>query len=145
MVFQFTLWHLTLGGIERSNQGHWVFIGMCIIYKCIILDSGAVRPRGLLLLFHLIGHTKRCLQKILKLFYGSVFSSAVPPGSGAFQMPTRPSLSSSSSAASTLRGGGGGGKGQSQKRFSNFFYFCAWGFFGMTLTTYHKKDLVESL
>ena len=33
-----------------------------------------------------------------------VFSSAVPPGSGAFQMPTCPS-SSSSAAASTLRGG----------------------------------------
>ena len=50
----------------------------------------------------------------------SVFSSAVPSGSGAFQMPTRPS----SSASSTLRGGGGG-KGQSQKRFSNFFSFLA--------------------
>ena len=36
-----------------------------------------------------------------------IFSSAVPPGSGAFQMPTCPSSSSSSasSAASTLRGG----------------------------------------
>ena len=39
-----------------------------------------------------------------------VFSSAVPSGSGAFQMPTCPSSSSSSSvsassAASTLRGG----------------------------------------
>ena len=35
-----------------------------------------------------------------------VFSSAVPPGSGAFQMPTRPSSSASVSAsASTLRGG----------------------------------------
>ena len=37
-----------------------------------------------------------------------IFSSAVPPGSGAFQMPTRPSSSSSSSsaaAASTLREG----------------------------------------
>ena len=33
----------------------------------------------------------------------SLFSSAVPSGSGAFQMPTRPSASSS--AASTLRGG----------------------------------------
>ena len=33
------------------------------------------------------------------------FSSAVPSGSGTFQMPTRPS----SSAASTLRGGGGEG------------------------------------
>ena len=51
MVFQFTPWHLTLGGIERSNQGHWVFIGLCIICKCIILDSGAVRPRGLLFSF----------------------------------------------------------------------------------------------
>ena len=47
-----------------------------------------------------------------------VFSSAVPPGSGAFQMPTRPSAAA---AASTLRGG----KGQSQKRFSNFFSFFA--------------------
>ena len=47
----------------------------------------------------------------------TLFSSAVPPGSGAFQMPTRPS---SSSAASTLRGGG---KGQSQKRLSNFSLF----------------------
>ena len=36
-----------------------------------------------------------------------IFSSAVPSGSGAFQMPTRPSssASASSSAASTLRGG----------------------------------------
>ena len=34
--------------------------------------------------------------------FGCFFSSAVPPGSGAFQMPTRPSL------AETLRGGGGG-------------------------------------
>ena len=51
----------------------------------------------------------------------SLFSSAVPPGSGAFQMPTRPSSSASSSASSTLRGG----KGQSQKRFSNFFSFLA--------------------
>ena len=32
-----------------------------------------------------------------------IFSSAVPPGSGAFQMPTHPS--SSSALASTLRGG----------------------------------------
>ena len=50
----------------------------------------------------------------LGLMYGSprtpqiyIFSSAVPPGSGAFQMPTRPSSSASASAASasTLRGG----------------------------------------
>ena len=59
-----------------------------------------------------------------------IFSSAVPPGSGAFQMPTR-----LSSAAAALRGGGGGGgggeEGQSQ-RFSNFFSILAWSFFGMT-------------
>ena len=48
MFFQFTLWHLTLCGIERSNQGHWVF--MCIIDN-VLLDSGAVRLRGLLLNF----------------------------------------------------------------------------------------------
>ena len=36
-----------------------------------------------------------------------IFSSAVPPGSGAFQMPTRPSVSSASAvSASTLRGEG---------------------------------------
>ena len=35
-----------------------------------------------------------------------LFSSAVPSGSGAFQMPTRPSSSAAASAA-TLRGGGG--------------------------------------
>ena len=38
----------------------------------------------------------------------SIFSSAVPSGSGAFQMPTHPSASSSS-ASSTLGGGGGEG------------------------------------
>ena len=49
MIFQFTPWHLTLGDIERSNQGNCVFIGLCIIDN-VSLDSGAVRPRGLLLL-----------------------------------------------------------------------------------------------
>ena len=34
-----TSWHLTLCGIERSNQGHLVFIGLCIILN-ILLDSG---------------------------------------------------------------------------------------------------------
>ena len=48
MVFQFTIGHLTLGGIERSNQGHLVFIWLCIILN-VLLDSGAVRLRGLLL------------------------------------------------------------------------------------------------
>ena len=49
MVFQFTPWHLTLGGIEKSNQGHWVFIGLCIIDN-VLLDIGVVMPRGLFFL-----------------------------------------------------------------------------------------------
>ena len=49
MVFQFTLWHLVLGGIEMSNQCHLVFIGLCIIHN-VLLDSGALRPRCLLFL-----------------------------------------------------------------------------------------------
>ena len=35
----------------------------------------------------------------------NIFSSAVPSGSGAFQMPTCPSSSTASASASTLRGG----------------------------------------
>ena len=31
LVFQFTPLHLTLGGIERSNQDHWVLIWLCIM------------------------------------------------------------------------------------------------------------------
>ena len=66
--------------------------------RCQSLSSGAIRPGGLL------------LPHIASIFTFSVefFSSAVPPGSGAFQMPTRPSSSASSassSASSTLRGG----------------------------------------
>ena len=45
-------------------------------------------------------HTKYKIQYIY--FHIPLFSSAVPSGSGAFQMPTRPS---SSASASTLRGG----------------------------------------
>ena len=71
-----------------------------------------------------------------------IINSAVPSGSGVFQMPTCPSSSAASAAAaSTLRGGGG----QSQNLFSNVFSFLASSFFGMTLTTYHKTDLVEFL
>ena len=51
MVFQFTSLHLTLGDIERSNQGHLVFIGLYIILS-VLLDSVTVRPRCLLLPFH---------------------------------------------------------------------------------------------
>ena len=46
-MVQFTSWHLILGGIERSNQGHLVFIWLYIILS-VLLDSGAVKPRGLL-------------------------------------------------------------------------------------------------
>ena len=32
-MVQFTPWHVILGGIERSNQDHWVLIWLCIIDK----------------------------------------------------------------------------------------------------------------
>ena len=47
-------------------------------------------------------------KQIFTFVYIFIFSSAVPPGSGAFQMPTCPS--SSAASASTLRQGGGGGR-----------------------------------
>ena len=47
------------------------------------------------------------------------FSSAVPSGSGAFKMPTRPS--SAAAAASTLKGG----RANLRNAFSNFFSFLA--------------------
>ena len=56
-------------------------------------------------------------------------SSAVPPGSGAFQMPTRPSSSASSAAAaaaSTLRGGSANLKNASVT-FSLFWHEASLG------------------
>ena len=47
-----------------------------------------------------MNHSKGCFLKVKGQNF-DIFSSAVPSGSGAFQMPTRPS----SSASSTLRGG----------------------------------------
>ena len=47
MVFQFTSWHLNLGGIERSNQGHLVFIGLYIILKYIIRQRSCQAERPL--------------------------------------------------------------------------------------------------
>ena len=71
-----------------------------------------------------------------------LFSSAVPSGSGGFQMPTRPSSAAASSAASTLRRG----MANIRNASATFFLFIlAWSFLGMTLTTYHKKDFLESL
>ena len=37
------------------------------------------------------------------------------------------------------------GRGQSQKLFDNFSFYLTWGFLRMTLTTYRKRDLFESL
>ena len=45
------------------------------------------------------------LSIILEVKREFIFSSAVPPGSGAFQMPTRPSAAAAAPSASTLRGG----------------------------------------
>ena len=52
-----------------------------------------------------------------------------------------PSNPESSSSASTFWDG----RGQSQKLFDNFSFYLAWGFLRMTLTTYRKRDLFESL
>ena len=48
-------------------------------------------------------------SEYLSTIFMHFFSSAVPSGRGAFQMPTRPSsaASAASASASTLRGGGG--------------------------------------
>ena len=50
MNYKFTSRRLTLDNLERSNEGHWVFIGLLCIMDNIVLESGAVRPRGLLLI-----------------------------------------------------------------------------------------------
>ena len=57
-------------------------------------------------------HERARNERVSDITPTRVFSSAVPPGSGAFQMPTCPSSSASASAASaasasasTLRGG----------------------------------------
>ena len=47
MNYEFTSRHLTLDNLERSNEDHWVFIVLCILDN-VLLDNGAVRPRGLL-------------------------------------------------------------------------------------------------
>ena len=40
---------LTLGGIERSNQGHSVFIGLCIIDNVFIRQRSLTAERHLVL------------------------------------------------------------------------------------------------
>ena len=96
------------------------------IFILLIIKVPPIWPRVLqmacFLCIFVSKHTSNTNMPTTPLSYldtpGNVFSSAVPPGSGAFQMPTCPS---SAASASTLRGG----KGQSQKRFSNFFsFFC---------------------
>ena len=62
----------------------------------------------------------------------SIFSSAVPPGSGAFQMPTCPSSSAASAAsaaasASTLRGGGRANLRNASVTFSLFLHEASLG------------------
>ena len=47
--------------------------------RCQNLSSGAIRPGGLLLLFQLIGHTKRCLKKNIKKFLWLSFCDMIVP------------------------------------------------------------------
>ena len=56
MVFQFTPWHLTLGGIERSNQGHWMFnqLHWALYHRpCIIRQRSSQAERPLVFFFFL--------------------------------------------------------------------------------------------
>ena len=55
-------------------------------------------------------------------------------------MPTRPP-SSAAALASTLSGG----RANLRNTSVTFSLFLTWRFCGMTLTTYPKKDLIESL
>ena len=69
-VFQFIPGHLTFAGIERLNQGHWVFIGLYII-DYVLLDSGAVRLRGLLYFQHFFLFLPHLFKTLfLKEFWG---------------------------------------------------------------------------
>ena len=65
-----------------------------------------------------------CCQDITFDVIMYFFSSAVPPGSGAFQMPTRPS---SSASASTLRGGERANLSNASVTFSFFLHEASLG------------------
>ena len=58
--------------LKRSNQAHFVFIGLCIIHTAL-LDSGAVRPRGLL--FHML-----CLNLTISYQIASLFDMYIDMG-----------------------------------------------------------------
>ena len=93
--------------LQTTNQ-YW----KCI---CVCEGSGTAKPPRLPLVY------KNVMKKHFK-YYG-FFSSAVPPGSGAFQMPTRPS---SAASASTLRGGRANLRNASVT-FSLFFHEASLG------------------
>ena len=75
-----------------------------------------------------VAHTCTRIRLGLSPLRYQLFSSAVPSGSGAFQMPTRPSSSASSalSAAATLRGGRANLRNASVT-FSLFWYEASLG------------------
>ena len=61
MVFQFTALHFTLGGIERSNQGHWVFIQLhwAMYHRpCIIRQRSSQAERPLVLETQISSHLR---------------------------------------------------------------------------------------
>ena len=59
-----------LGGIERLNQGHCAFIGLCIIIiDNVLLDSRAVRPRGLLIVIFNLNLRVFCARKCILVWH----------------------------------------------------------------------------
>ena len=46
-ILVYFIWHTTFSYTERSNQGHYEFMGLFTIDP-VLLDNEAIRPRGLL-------------------------------------------------------------------------------------------------
>ena len=125
--------HLNETGTQWTDRGPWAFyflLGGNFLKNCLITFSLFCHEasqggcwwiaKRWIWLNHSKGHFSR-FERLKKVKFGCFatfcqfsqkrfdnfslfFSSAVPPGSGAFQMPTRPS-SSAAASASTLRGG----------------------------------------
>ena len=117
-----------------ASRHHVYLLNTLPIRQRITLQLAGLGPASIVWAFHSEASE---VNAISLYFVCIIFSFAVPSGSGAFQMPTHPSAAS----AATLRGG----RANLRNAAVTFSLFFALSFFGMTLITYHKKDLVESL
>ena len=96
------------GGVLYSFWYWWNVV------RILFMNFLNIEKKNLRIVFQYFMFSSRFMLLVFPTFKKNwckknLFSSAVPSGSGAFQMPTRPSASSASSsassAASTLRGG----------------------------------------